>query len=353
MSLNWLLVSIPLAVALDWYGVSPVAVFVTSALAIVPLAGLMGRGTEHLSTYVGPTIGGLLSASLGNAPELIISGFALKEGLVDVVKASITGSILGNTLFSLGLSMIVGGWGRERQQFNRTVAGMSGGLLSVAAVGLLIPAIFHFATNKEREVSLEIAIVLFVAYLLSLVFTLKTHRQFIQIGPETSAAAEESDEASNEAPWSKPKAIAVLVGVTLMIAVMSEILVGAIEPASASLGLTPIFAGVIFLALIGNAAEAMNAVQFARKDQMDLSLGIAVGASTQVALFVAPTLVFVGYLLGRPMDLHFTFFEVVAIVLAVNAITHLTADGECHWMEGVMLMAVYLMLAIGFFFLPA
>ena len=352
MSLNWLLVFIPLAVALDWYGVSPVAVFVASALAIVPLAGLMGRGTEHLSTYVGPTIGGLLSASLGNAPELIISGFALKEGLVDVVKASITGSILGNTLFSLGLSMIVGGWGRERQQFNRTVAGMSGGLLFVAAVGLLIPAIFHFATNKEREVSLEIAIVLFVAYLLSLVFTLKTHRQFIQKGPETSAAAK-SDEASDEAPWSKPKAIAVLVGVTLMIAVMSEILVGAIEPASASLGLTPIFAGVIFLALVGNAAEAMNAVQFARKDQMDLSLGIAVGASTQVALFVAPMLVFVGYLLGQPMDLHFTFFEVVAIVLAVNAITHLTADGECHWMEGVMLIAVYLMLAIGFFFLPA
>ena len=151
MSLNWLLVFIPLAVALDWYGVSPVAVFVASALAIVPLAGLMGRGTEHLSTYVGRTIGGLLSASLGNAPELIISGFALKAGLVDVVKASITGSILGNTLFSLGLSMIVGGWGRERQQFNRTVAGMSGGLLSVAAVGLLIPAIFHFAIIKSAR----------------------------------------------------------------------------------------------------------------------------------------------------------------------------------------------------------
>jgi Ca2+:H+ antiporter len=273
MGLNLLLVFIPIAVALHWYGVSPVAVFVASALAIVPLAGLMGRGTEHLSTYVGPTIGGLLSASLGNAPELIISGFALKEGLVDVVKASITGSILGNTLFSLGLSMIVGGWGRERQQFNRTVAGMSGGLLFVAAVGLLIPAIFHFATNKEREVSLEIAIVLFVAYLLSLVFALKTHRELIQKGPERSAAAAKSRETSNEAPWSKPKAIAVVVGVTLMIAVMSEILVGAIEPASASLGLTPIFAGVIFLALVGNAAEAMNAVQFVRKDMMDLSLG--------------------------------------------------------------------------------
>ena len=352
MSLNLLLVFIPIAVALDWYGVSPIAVFAASALAIVPLAGLMGRATEQLSTYVGTTVGGLLSASLGNAPELIIAGFALKEGLVDVVKASITGSILGNTLFSLGLSMIVGGWGRERQRFNKTVAGMSGGLLLVAAVGLLIPAMFHFATGKAREVSMEIAIVLFVAYLLSLVFTLKTHRQLIRPGADASGAAE-SHEASNEAPWSKQKAITVLTGVTLVIAVMSEILVGAIEPASASLGLTPIFAAVIFLALVGNAAEAMNAVGFARKDLMDLSFGIAVGASTQVALFVAPVLVFAGYLMGQPMDLHFTFFEIVAIVLAVAIVSRLTSDGECHWMEGVMLVSVYLMFAIGFFFLPA
>ncbi len=350
MSLNLLLIFIPIAVALDWYGANPIAIFLTSALAIVPLAGQMGRATEQLSTYVGTTVGGLMSASLGNAPELIISGFALKEGLVDVVKASITGSILGNTLFSLGLSMIIGGWGRERQRFNQTVAGVSGGLLFVAAIGLLIPAMFHFSTGKQREVSTEIAIVLFVAYLLSLVFTLKTHLQLIQKGPGTGAV--EEHEESGEAPWSKRKAIAVLAGVTLLIAVMSEILVGAIEPASASLGLTPIFAGVIFLALVGNAAEAMNAVRFARKDLMDLSFGIAVGASTQVALFVAPMLVFLGYLIGQPMDLHFTAFEIVAIVLAVAIVSRLTSDGECHWMEGVMLVSVYLMLAIGFFFLP-
>jgi Ca2+:H+ antiporter len=353
MGLNLLLVFIPIAVALDWYGASPVVVFAVSALAIVPLAGLMGRATEQLSTYVGTTIGGLLSASLGNAPELIISGFALKEGLVDVVKASITGSIIGNTLFTLGLSMIIGGWGRERQRFNQTVAGMNGGLLFVAAIGLLIPAMFHFASGEEREVSMEIAVVLFVAYLLSLLFTLKTHRQLIQKGPDEAVAAEESHEALNEAQWSKQKAIAVLAGVTIMIAVMSEILVGAIEPASASLGLTPIFAGIIFLALVGNAAEAMNAVRFARKDVMDLSFGIAVGASTQVALLVAPVLVFLGYLMGQPMDLHFTFFEIMAIVLAVSIVSRLTSDGECHWMEGVMLVAVYLMFAIGFFFLPA
>ena len=351
MGLNLLLVFIPIAVGLDWYGANPVMVFAAAALAIIPLAGLMGRATEHLSTYVGATIGGLLSASLGNAPELIIAGFALKEGLVDVVKASITGSILGNTLFSLGLSMIIGGWGRERQRFNPTVAGMSGGLLFVAAVALLIPAMFHFASGKEREVSMEIAVVLFVVYILSLVFTLKTHRQLIQPGPDASDAAE-AHEASHEAPWSKGKSIAVLAGVTIVIAVVSEILVGAIEPASASIGMTPIFTGIIFLALVGNAAETMNAVGFARKDQMDLSFGIAVGASTQVALFVAPVLVFAGYLMGKPMDLHFTAFEIVAIVLAVAIVSRQTSDGESHWMEGVMLIAVYLMLAIGFFFLP-
>ncbi|MEP6932986.1 MAG: calcium/proton exchanger [Nitrospirota bacterium] len=351
MGLNLLLVCIPIAVGLDWYGANPVMVFVAAALAIIPLAGLMGRSTEHLSTYVGATIGGLLSASLGNAPELIIAGFALKEGLVDVVKASITGSILGNTLFSLGLSMIIGGWGKERQRFNPTVAGMSGGLLFVAAVALLIPAMFHFATGKERQVSMEIAIVLFITYLLSLVFTLKTHRQLIQKEPDTSGSGE-SHETPHEAPWSKGKAIAVLAGVTVVIAVVSEILVGAIEPASASIGMTPIFTGIIFLALVGNAAEAMNAVSFARKDQMDLSFGIAVGASTQVALFVAPVLVFAGYLMGKPMDLHFTAFEVVSIVLAVAIVSRQTSDGESHWMEGVMLIAVYLMLAIGFFFLP-
>ncbi|SLM49499.1 Ca(2+)/H(+) antiporter [Nitrospira japonica] len=352
MSLNWLLVFIPLALGLDWYGASPIAIFCVSALAIVPLAGLMGQATEQLSIYVGATIGGLMSASLGNAPELIISGFALKEGLGDIVKASITGSILGNLLFSLGLSMIFGGWGRQRQQFNKTVAGVNGGLLFVAAVGLLIPALFHFATGKEREVSTEIAIVLFFAYIASLVFTLKTHRQLVETEPGQYGPGKEQVE-EEEGRWSKGKAIAVLGGVTVLIAIMSEMLVGAIEPASASLGFTPIFAGVIFLALVGNAAEAMNAVRFARNDQMDLSFGIAVGASTQVALFVAPVLVFLGYAVGQPMNLHFTYFEIIAITLTVAVVSRLTSDGECNWMEGVMLVCVYLMFAIGFFFLPA
>jgi len=351
MSLYWLLCCIPLALALQWAGAGPLVVFGASALAIMPLAGLMGKATEQLSLYVGATIGGLMSASLGNAPELIISGFALKEGLADVVKASITGSILGNLLFSLGLSMIAGGWGRVRQKFNQTVASVNGGLLFVAAIGLLIPALFHFATGKEREVSTEIAVVLFVAYMLSLVFTLKTHRQLIEttpgkFGPSKAQVEEEHGR------WSKGTAIAVLAGVTVLIAVMSELLVESIEPASSAIGLTPVFAGVIFLALVGNASEAMNAVRFARSDQMDLAFGIAVGASTQVALFVAPVLVFLGYVVGQPMDLHFTYFEIAAIVIAVAIVSRLTSDGECHWMEGVMLVAVYVMFGIGFFFLP-
>ena len=312
----------------------------------------MGKATEQLSTYVGATIGGLMSASLGNAPELIISGFALKEGLGDIVKASLTGSILGNLLFSLGVSMIVGGWGRVRQKFNKTIAGVNGGLLLVAAIGLLIPALFHFATGKEREVSTEIAAVLFFAYILSLVFTLKTHRQLIETEPGKFGPTETQVEVE-EGRWSKRKTIAILAGVTVLIAIMSEMLVGAIEPASAGLGFTPIFAGVIFLALVGNASEAMNAVRFARNDQMDLTFGIAVGGSIQVALFVAPALVFLGYVVGQPMNLHFTYFEIAAIVVAVAIVSRLTSDGECHWMEGVMLVAVYLMFVIGFFFLPA
>lgn len=349
MSLNVLLICIPIAIVLDWYNASPIAVFLVSVLAIIPLAGFMGRATEQLSNYVGATIGGLLSASLGNAPELIISGFALKEGLVDVVKASITGSILGNTLFSLGLSMIAGGWGRQGQNFNRTIASMSGGLMFVASIGLLIPAMFHFASGQERTVSLEVSLVLLMVYLLSLVFTLKAHHL---IQPEPVSRGELLEQTSQER-WSKGMAVSILTAVIVAIAVMSEILVEAIEPASESLGFTPIFAGVIFLALVGNAAETMNAVQFARRDLMDLSFSITVGASTQVALFVAPMLVLLGYVVGQHMDLHFTFFEVMAIVLAVTITSRQTSDGKCHWMTGVMLVAVYAMLAIGFFFLPA
>jgi Ca2+:H+ antiporter len=349
MNLNFLLVFIPIALALDWYDANPILVFVASALAIIPLAGLMGRATEQLANYVGQTVGGLLNASLGNAPELIIAIFALKEGLHDVVKASITGSILGNTLFTLGLAMFLGGLRHSRQKFNTTAAGMSASLLVLAAIALIVPALFKFTSvRQEHELSLEIAFVLFAIYILSLVFTLKTHRTLFV--DDTAEVVEE--EAEEGPPWSRTRAIGTLAAVTLGVAVVSETLVGSIEPAAKSLGLTPIFAGVIVLALVGNAAELSNAISFARKDKMDLTFGIAVGASLQVALFVAPILVFVSYFIGKPLDLLFTPFEVAAVTIAVLIVSSVTTDGESHWIEGAMLIGVYLILAYAFYFLP-
>ena len=349
MGLNLLLVFMPVALGLNYFQANPILVFLTSALAIIPLAGLMGRSTEEISAYVGPTVGGLLTASLGNAPELIIAVFALHEGLYDVVRASITGSILGNTLFTLGLSMFLGGLRHPRQCFNRAAACMNSQLLLLAAIALIVPALFKFASARhEHELSLEIAGVLFVVYCLSLVFTLKTHRNLFAL---QEAAEEDAKEGGLR--WSKNRALGMLAAVTVGVAIMSETLVGAIEPAASSLGLTPIFAGVILLALVGNAAELANAIRFARQDMMDLTLGIAVGASLQVALFVAPVLVFVSYALGRPLDLLFTPFEVVAVALAIVIVTRVTSDGESHWMEGAMLIAVYLILAYAFYFLPS
>lgn len=349
MGLNLLLVFVPVALALEQFHANPILVFVASALAIVPLAGLMGRATEQLSRYVGPTIGGLLSASLGNAPELIIAIFALREGLYDVVRASITGSILGNTLFTLGMAMFLGGLRHQRQRFNPHAVSINSGLLVLAAIALIVPALFKLTSvRQEHELSLEIAVVLFVVYALSLVFSLKTHRTLFvqQDGP--------GEDAEEGGPfWSRNRALGMLAAVTVGVAIMSETLVGAIEPAASSLGLTPIFAGVILLALVGNAAELANAIRFARQDMMDLTLGIAVGASLQVALFVAPVLVFVSYAFGRPLDLLFTPFEVVAVTLAVFIVTRVTGDGESNWMEGAMLIAVYLILAYAFYFLPA
>ncbi|MCA9497653.1 MAG: calcium/proton exchanger [Nitrospira sp.] len=354
MGLNLLLVFIPIAVGLDWFDANPILVFIASGLAIVPLAGLMGRSTESLSVYIGATLGGLLAATMGNAPELIISIFALKAGLYDVVKASITGSILGNLLLGMGLAMFLGGLRHKQQKFNATAAGMSSGLLTLAGVGLMVPALFHFTSRQETELSTEIAIVLFIAYLSSLVFTLKTHQHlFSAEPPEPIEGSSHPNEEEQEEVWSKNMAIGMLAAVTVGIAFMSEILTGAIEPAAASIGLTPIFAGVIFLAVFGNAAELMNSVRFARNNQMDLVMGIAVGASTQVVMFVAPMLVFVSYLLGpKPLDLLFVPFEIAAIVIAILVNGNLTKDGESHWMEGVMLLGVYVILGIGFFFLP-
>jgi len=352
MNYNFLLLFIPVTLGLNWFEADPTLVFVSSGLAIVPFAGLLGKATESLSVFIGETLGGLLAATMGNAPELIISLFALKAGLHDVVMAAITGSIVGNLLLGMGLAIFIGGLDKVKLEFNRISAGMSSGLLMLASVGLIVPAIFHFTTNQERELSTEISVVLFVAYILSLVFTLKTHRHLFQAEAVKPADGSEASEV-DEKLWKKNQSIIILVLVTIGITFMSEALTGAIEPAAKSLGLTPIFAGVIFLSLFGNITDMANSVRFARKGQMDLTIAISVGASTQVVMFVVPVLIFASYFVGpKPLDLLFVPFEIVAIVIAVLINRSLTTDGESHWMEGVMLLGVYLILAIGFFFLP-
>lgn len=349
--LNLLLVFVPVAFTLHWLGLSPVAVFFTSAGAIIPLAGLMGRSTEALAAKLGEGIGGLLNATFGNAAELIIALVALRAGLHDVVKASITGSIIGNILLVFGLSIVVAGYKSDRLTFNRTAATMGSTLLTLGGIGLIVPAVFHYvATGQdpqhELELSTEIAVVLFLTYLLSLFFVLRTHAHLY-----TGGSGEEG--ATHESRWGTTWATAVLVGATVFVALMSELLVESIEHAASALGMTDIFVGVILVAIIGNAAEHSTAVLVALKNRMDLAMNIAVGSSLQIALFVAPVLVFASYLFGDPMDLRFTNFEVIAVVISGVVINLITSDGESNWMEGVQLLAVYLILAIAFYFLPA
>ncbi len=348
-----LLACIPLAIVLDVLHADPVWLFFVSAAAIIPLAGLMGKATEHLSERLGAGPGGLLNASFGNAAELIIALMALKAGLYDVVKASLTGSIIGNILLVLGLSVTVGGFKFEHQTFNRTAAGMGATLLTLSAIGLVVPAIFHFLVSgkelvHEQELSLEIAIVLFLAYVLSLVFSLRTHKHLYagESGHTASGALETGG-------WSVRRSVLVLLVATAFVALMSEYLVGAVEHTAHALGMTDVFVGVILVAIIGNAAEHSTAVLVAAKNQMDLSMNIAVGSSIQIALFVAPVLVFVSYAFGKPMDLIFSPFEVLSVALSVGIVSLISMDGESNWMEGVLLLAVYAIFGMTFYFLPA
>jgi Ca2+:H+ antiporter len=351
--LNWLLVCVPAAVIMEIVHASPIAIFTVSCIAIIPLAGWMGRATEHLAAKFGEGIGGLLNATFGNAAELIIAIMALRKGLYDVVKASITGSIIGNILLVLGLSILLGGLKFRQQKFNMAAAMLGSTMLALSAVALLLPAVFHFLVVgkpnvREQDLSLEIAIVLFVTYVLSLIFTLRTHSHLYA---GASHSADEGDGHSGE-QWSKRRSLLTLFAATALVALMSEFLVGAVEEASHMLGLTEVFVGVILVAIIGNAAEHSTAILVAMKNKMDLALNIAIGSSMQVALFVAPVLVFISYLFGRPMDLIFTPLEVIAVVVSVVIVALIAQDGESNWMEGVLLLAVYTILGLTFYFLP-
>lgn len=354
MSLKWLLVFLPIGIALAWAKANPLLVFLASALAIIPLADLMGDATEALARFLGPRLGGLLNATLGNAPEIIIGYFALKQGLIDMVKASITGSIVGNLLFGLGISIVAGGLKSPERliRFDPIAGRLHGGLLLLATFGLIIPAVFDFSTTSERELSVHIAVVLFLAYLLSIAYTLTTNTP----DAESDADVKEDTRLATEdeaAGWSRNRALLILAAVTIGLAVMSEIMTDAVDPAARSLGLTPLFAGVFLLALVGNTAELINSARFARRNQFDLSLGITVGGSTQSALLIAPLLVFFGFALGQDMNLLFSPFELVAVILTVLAVKGILESGTVAWIGGALLIAVYLMLGFGFYYAPA
>ncbi len=342
-----LLLAVPVSVLLGWLDQSPVLVFVFSCLGVLPLAGYMGEATEHLAAKTGPTIGGLLNATFGNAAELIIAIVALRAGLVDLVKASITGSILGNLLLILGLSLVVAGANRPEVRFNRTSAGMSSAMLALAVVGLVFPALFHAlhpeAAGRAVELYMSewVAGILIVTYAFSLLFTLRTHKRLFGGEPHPTEGA----------VWSTGRAVLVLGLATVGVAIESEILVRATEAVTKSLGLSEIFLGLIIIPIIGNAAEHAAAIVVARKGQMDLALQIALGSSTQIALLVGPLLVFAGVLLGQDMNLVFKPMEVLAIGLATGVAAILTLDGESHWFEGVQLLAVYAMVAVAAFFI--
>ena len=343
--INIQFVFIPIAIGLEFLHANPVFVFLASCLAIIPLAGWMGKSTESLASHVGVGLGALLNATFGNAAELIIALIALSNGLVDVVKASITGSIIGNALLVLGFSIFVGGLKYPRQKFNATAASIGTTLLVLSAIALLIPATFHFVASthaKERELSMEISVILFLAYIGSLIFSLKTH-------PELFAGGSEEP---HPASMTRKKSLLILLLSTLGVGLMSEILVGSIEPTARQFGLTEVFIGVVLVAIIGNAAEHSSAIMFAMKNKIELSLNIAVGSSVQVALFLAPFLVFAGAVMGQPMDLVFTVFEVVSVAASVSIVALVAMDGESNWMEGLMLLCVYAILAIAFYNLP-
>jgi Ca2+:H+ antiporter len=346
LSRRVMLLAVPAALVAEYVLHSPpVVIFGLACLAVLPLAGFMGDATEHLSARTGPTIGGLLNATFGNAAELIIAIVALQAGLVDLVKASITGSIIGNLLLILGLSLVAGGVRRSELKFNRTTAGMSATMLAAAVVGLVFPALFH-ATHaeptrlSELRLSEGVAFILILTYGFSLLFSLKTHKWVVASEPHPL----------EEPTWSVGRAVTVLAIATIGIAVMSEILVGATRGVTASLPLTETFLGLIIIPFIGNAAEHATAILVARKGQIDLALQISLGSSTQIALLVAPVLVFVGVVMGRNMNLVFSPFEVMAVGLATLVTAISTLDGESHWFEGVQLLAVYAMIAVAAFF---
>lgn len=341
-----LLILVPVALLSNYLGGAPALTFAAAALGIVPLAWLMGEATEALTTRAGPQIGGFLNSTLGNAAELIITFFAIRAGLLELVKASITGSILGNLLLVMGASLLAGGLRHGVQRFDRSQAGLNSTMLVLAVIALGIPSLFSHAIETSSHMAVEylslgVAAVMILVYALSQLYAFRN-----------GSAAAGPAESHGGPKWSLARAVGVLIVSTGLIAWLSEVLVGAVEPVLEHLGWTEFFIGVVIIPLVGNVAEHMVAVQVAAKNQMDLSLCISVGSGLQIALFVAPVLVFLSLAMGNPLTLVFNQFELAALIAASLIAGLVSLDGESNWMEGIQLLVVYVILALAFFFLP-
>jgi Ca2+:H+ antiporter len=350
----------PVAIALELAHAEPTLVFGAAALAVIPCAAVMGEATEAIAAKTGPGIGGLLNVTFGNAPELIIAFFALREGLQEVVKASIVGSIIGNILLVMGAAMLVGGWNRDKQTFSRTAANAQSAMLMLALAALIFPAALQLinggglpGVGEERvdfgsdleQLSFGVAIVLMISYAAGLLFSLKTHRSVFN---PYDAAEQEEEEAHH---WPVRRAALFLALSAVAVGAMSEVLVGSISEASEEIGLSEFFVGVFIVAIVGNAAEHWVAVLVAAKNKMDLAINIAIGSSAQIALFVAPLLVLASFVVGpNPMALVFNGYEICALLFAVLIANLVTQEGESNWFEGVQLLALYVVFGLVFYY---
>lgn len=357
--INYLLVFLPVALIAEWLGWGDTVVFFVAALAIIPLAGVMGEATEVIAAKTGPQIGGLLNASLGNAAELIITLVAIRAGALELVKASIIGSILGNLLFVMGLSLLLGGLRNGVQRFNRERVGLDSTLVVLAAILITVPSFFSSMIEPDARsvelLSLATAVVILATYVLAIIYTIWGHKESDPTNGDGIVVAPRADAelaVEEGVHWSQRRALITMVLAVVGLAVMSEALVGSLEGVTQVLGLTEFFVGIIVVPIIGNVAEHLVSVQVALKNRMDLSLSIALGSSLQIALFVAPVLVFLSLLMGNPMALEFNPPELIAMIAASLIAAFVAMDGRSNWLEGAMLLAVYGILALAFFFLP-
>jgi Ca2+:H+ antiporter len=353
MIINLLLLLVPISIALAFFHAPPAVVFATSAASIIPLAEWIRRATEQVAEHAGSVIGGLLNVTFSNSAELILAIFVLYAGNTNVVKATITGSIIGNSLLGLGLAILAGSWGRKRQSFSREKAGLHSSLLILSVIALLTPALFDYtergifrvpdAGPLDERLSLGVSVVLILVYIANLVYTLYTHNDVF-----------ESEEAQGMPEWSLSRALAVLIAATVVVAVEASFVSGALEATATTLGISQFFLGIVVLPIVGNAAEYVSVIYFARKDRMGLVMSIAVGSSIQVALLTAPLLVLISYVVGHPMNLVFSNpLELIAIAGVAFAVNSIAQDGETTWFEGLLLIAVYILLALAFFFVTA